>query len=87
MVLVGYMTHAVFTFRARASATALGAYATACLINLPLALAAMYVFCTVLQLPVGIGAPLTSGVMLVFNYVAARLTIGHSGARSNTLQT
>jgi glycosyltransferase involved in cell wall biosynthesis/putative flippase GtrA len=79
LVLTGYMAHATFTFRSGPSARSLAAYTLACLVNFPVALAVMFAFCTLLRLPVAIGAPATSIVMIAFNYVAARVSIAGRG--------
>jgi len=79
LVLTGYIAHATFTFRSGPSARSLGAYTLACLINFPVALAVMFTFCTLLRLPVAIGTPLTSLVMIAFNYMAARFSIAGRG--------
>lgn len=76
LVCVGYTAHVYFTYKTEPSARSFAIYTGACLINLPLALAAMFAFCTIARLPVAVGTPLTSGVMFVFNYLGARLAIG-----------
>ena len=79
LVVVGYAAHAAFTFRSKVSARSFVAYVLACALNFPLAMAAMFLFCSLLRLPVEIGSPLTSGVTFVFNYFGARTAIGQNG--------
>jgi glycosyltransferase involved in cell wall biosynthesis/putative flippase GtrA len=76
LVCLGYLAHVHFTFRTRAEARSFALYAGACAVNLPIAMATIYGFCSLLRLPVAIGAPATSVVMFVFNFLAARLAIG-----------
>jgi putative flippase GtrA len=75
VVVVGYVLHVSYTFRAPASASGFVRYAIPMAANFPLTLAAMFVLCDVMTLPVPVAAPLTTVIMFAVNYVFSKWAI------------
>jgi putative flippase GtrA len=67
----GYGAHTMFTFGASASFASFGRYTLAMLANYPLWIAALFVQCDLLGLPVAAAAPTTTALVFLFNYVSA----------------
>lgn len=68
----GYTSHTYFTFQITASLPSFARYALAMLANYPLWVAALFVLCDLLGLPVQIAAPLTTALMFAANYILAK---------------
>lgn len=72
VLLAGYALHSVFTFSSQPSRLTFARYALATAANFPLCVAALYVLGDVLRIPIAIAAPLTTALLFLWNYVAAR---------------
>jgi putative flippase GtrA len=70
VLLLGYALHAAFTFRRARSGVSFGRYTLAMAANFPLTVGAIYLLCDVLRIPVAIGAPATTLLIFLWNYVA-----------------
>jgi putative flippase GtrA len=78
VVLVGFTLHTQFTFRGPVVEHGLLRYAWAMAANLPLSIVALFIFHTLLSLPMFIAAPLSVVALFVVNFVLARWAIvGH----------
>jgi putative flippase GtrA len=72
VLLAGYALHSIFTFGLQPSRLTFARYALATAANFPLCVAALYVLGDVLRIPIAIAAPLTTALLFLWNYVAAR---------------
>jgi putative flippase GtrA len=72
VLVIGYTLHSLFTFRARPSADSFLRYTLATLANFPLWAAALYLLGDLLHVPITVAAPVTTVMMFLWNYLAAR---------------
>lgn len=72
VLVVGYALHTVFTFEAPASWLSFGRYALAMAANYPIWIVALYTFCDLLGFSVTIAAPVTTALVVLWNYSSAR---------------
>lgn len=72
VLVVGYALHTVFTFEAPASWLSFGRYALAMAANYPIWIVALYTFCDLLGFSVTIAAPVTTTLVMLWNYSSAR---------------
>jgi len=72
VALWGYVLHAQFTFRTSLSARSLLRYAFAMVGNYPLSIALMFLLCDLLGAPVVLAAPLATGVLICWNFLASQ---------------
>lgn len=72
VALWGYVLHAHFTFRTSPSVRSLLRYALAMAGNYPLSIALMFVFCDLLGASVTLAAPLATGILICWNFLASR---------------
>jgi len=85
VVLIGFLLHSRFTFSVTARWGSFARYAAGMLLNYPIWVALMFLFCDVARLPMTIAAPLGTVVMLVWNFAVSRWAIlrrPHPEARS-----
>lgn len=79
----GFWLHSRFTFDAALSWRSFGTFFLWVAAGFPLSLIIMAVLCSGLHVKVIFAAPLTTGILLAWNYVSARLAItGDSPLRS-----
>lgn len=71
VLLLGYLLHAIFTFRLESSRVSFMRYTLVMLANFPLWSGCLYVLCTLLKLPVTLGAPLTTALVFLWSYAAS----------------
>lgn len=72
---LGYGLHCRFTFRQAYSATGFLRFTGGIIAAYPLSLGLMVLFCTGLDWPVPIAAPLTTILLIAYNYVSAHWAI------------
>ena len=72
---LGYFLHCRFTFQRAHSLDGFLRFMAGIAVGYPLSLALMVLFCSGLQLPVIIAAPLATAALFVFNYVSAHWAI------------
>jgi putative flippase GtrA len=72
---LAYVLHCRFTFRQASSLTGLFRYMGGMMAAYPLSMGLMVLFCTVLGWPVLVAAPLTTILLIVYNYVSAHWAI------------
>lgn len=72
---LAYALHCRFTFRQAYSLAGLFRYLAGMLAAYPLSLGLMVLFCTGLGWPVLVAAPLTTMILIVYNYVSAHWAI------------
>jgi putative flippase GtrA len=72
VLLVGYLLHTSVTFETSASPLLFARYALAMAANFPLWIAALYLFCDVLNVPVAIAAPTTTALIFLWNYTSTK---------------
>ena len=72
---VGYVFHSRVTFRQVVGWASYGAFMAGIAFGIPVALVILTVLHSLLGLPMWIAAPALTGLMLVYNYVNARLAI------------
>lgn len=75
VVVVGYLLHAGFTFRAPLSGAAFVRYAIPMATNYPLTLAGLFVLCDLAGLSVRLAAPALTIFMFALNYLFSRWAI------------
>jgi len=75
---LGYLLHSRFTFRQARSLAGFLRFTAGIAAAYPLSLGLMVLFCTALEWPVLIAAPLTTDVLIVYNYVSAHWAIVRS---------
>lgn len=75
VVMLGYVLHTRFTFRARGSAAGFVKYAIPMAGNFPASIALMFVLCDLIGLAVPIAAPVATVLLFVANFAAARWAI------------
>ena len=72
VLLIGYALHSFFTFGTQPSTLSFGRYALAMLANFPLWAASLGLFSDLLKVPVSIVAPITTGLIFLWNYLSAK---------------
>jgi len=72
VLFVGYSLHSIITFETPASALSFARYTFAMAANFPLWIAALYVFCDVLNVNVAIAAPAATVLIFLWNYISAK---------------
>ena len=72
---LGYLLHCRFTFHQAHSLAGFLRFTAGIAAAFPLSLGLMALFCTVLQWPVLVAAPLTTVLLVVYNYVSAHWAI------------
>jgi putative flippase GtrA len=82
VLVVGYGLHAVFSFNASASWSGFARYSLAMLANFPLWIAGLYVQCGLLGSSATTAAPVTTGLLLMWNYLATRWAMATNAAKS-----
>lgn len=75
IVVIGYLLHSAFTFREPASWTRFGKYATAMGANIPLAFLTLWLIHDWLGFGMAWASPLSSGVLVLTNYLLSRWAI------------
>jgi len=71
----GYGAHVHFTFRQIPGWRGYGRFMTGVALGIPAAYATLALLCDGLRLPMLIAAPIATAVLLVYNYLSARLAI------------
>jgi putative flippase GtrA len=71
VVLWGYGLHATFTFGQHMSWRSLIRYAAGMATNLPGSIALMFVFCDIAGFPVVAAAPMTTAILLLWNFATS----------------
>ncbi len=85
VVILGYLLHSRFTFVERTNLASFVRYAIAMAANLPLSLILMFSLCDVGGVSVAVASPVTTALLVVWNYGASRWAIGgKSGAQRFT---
>jgi putative flippase GtrA len=79
VVLFGYAAHTRITFTQPLSLRAFQRYAAAMLLNLPFSYLCLAFFCGYAKLPMIIGAPVTTVLTILCNYVLSRWAIVRRG--------
>ena len=82
---VGYVLHAIFTFRQPLSVLSLFRYAGAMSANIPLAYATTWLWYAAIGLPMRWSAPIASCCMLALNFVLGRWAIAAPDPKSTKL--
>jgi putative flippase GtrA len=72
---MGYLLHSRFTFHTAASLAGFLRFTAGIATAYPLSLGLMVLFCSVLEWPVLVAAPLTTVLLVVYNYVSAHWAI------------
>ena len=72
---MGYLLHCRFTFREAVSAAGFLRFTAGIIAAYPLSLGLMVLFCTGLGWPVLVAAPLTTVLLIVYNYISAHWAI------------
>ena len=72
---LGYLLHARFTFRQASTLAGFLRFTAGIAAAYPLSLGLMVLFCTGLAWPVWVAAPLTTVLLIVYNYVSAHWAI------------
>jgi putative flippase GtrA len=72
---MGYLLHCRFTFRQAVSLSGFLRFTGGIIAAYPLSLGLMVLFCTGLEWPVPVAAPLTTVLLIVYNYVSAHWAI------------
>ena len=72
---LGYLLHARFTFRQGRSLAGFLRFTAGIAAAYPLSLGLIVLFCTFLGWPVWVAAPLTTVLLIVYNYVSAHWAI------------
>lgn len=72
VLFTGYALHAIFTFETSASCLSFVRYTLAMAANYPVWIVALYIFCDLLGVSVAIAAPITTVLVFLWNYMAAR---------------
>lgn len=80
VVMVGYLLHTAFTFRAPRNISAFARYAVAMAANYPLIVALLFLMVTFGGLPVPIAAPAGTLILFGWNYISSRWAIVRHGA-------
>jgi putative flippase GtrA len=75
VVVIGFLLHSHFTFSVTARWSSFAKYAAGMLLNYPIWVALMFLFCDVGRLPMTIAAPAGTVVMLVWNFAVSRWAI------------
>jgi putative flippase GtrA len=75
VVVMGYLLHSLFSFRQPLSLAALGRYALAMSLNIPLAFAAIWLWRDAVGLPMLWAAPLATGFTTAMNFVLSRWAV------------
>lgn len=75
VVLLGYLLHTRFTFKARPSPLGFLRYAAPMAGNYPASIAVLFVLCDLIGLPVPIAAPLGTVLLFAVNYAVVRWAI------------
>jgi putative flippase GtrA len=78
---VGYVLHAVFTFRQPMALPRFGKYVLAMSVNIPLAFATTWFWNVFADLPMMFAAPIASACMLALNFALGRWAITPSSDR------
>jgi putative flippase GtrA len=73
----GYVLHASITFRKPRRLTDFLRFASGVATGLPISLLMLAILCSGLRLPVSIGAPVTTVLLIVWNYCSTHLAIRH----------
>lgn len=79
---VGYVLHAIFTFRQPLSLMRLARYALAMSANIPLAYVTTWFWYAAIGLPMPLAAPIASCCMLALNFVLGRWAIAAPNLRT-----
>jgi putative flippase GtrA len=82
-VLLGFALHSRYTFAVEGDARGLLRYTFAMAANVPLTIALLWFFLTLLSLPMAAASPAATAVLLVVNFFASRWAIA-GGRRQGT---
>jgi putative flippase GtrA len=80
-VTVGYLLHAAYTFRARASVAGWLKFGAANVSGFLLSMALMFVMCSLAGLSASLAMPLVTVILFVWNYLVAHLLIAGPSAK------
>jgi putative flippase GtrA len=72
VLCVGYTLHTIFTFETSASWRAFARYSLVMLTNYPMWIGSLYILCDLLDFSVAIAAPVTTGLLFLWNYISAK---------------
>lgn len=75
VVVLGFSLHSRFTFAVQADARSLLRYAGAMAANMPVTIALLWLFCTILHWPMAIAAPTATVLLVVANFFASQWAI------------
>jgi len=71
----GYVAHVLFTFRQAPGWSSYARFMAGIALGIPAAYAVLALLCDLLHMPMLIAAPIATVVLLVYNYLSARLAI------------
>lgn len=80
VVVAGYLLHRRFTFRMSVQNPSFGRYVLGMAANFPLSLAALFVLVDMVGMPVWIAAPLSTCLLILWNYAATRWALVRTAA-------
>jgi putative flippase GtrA len=75
VVTIGFLLHANFTFSQQATGGSFVRYAVAMAANYPVSILLMFIFVNILHLVVAIASPLSTVILIVWNYTVSRWAI------------
>ena len=78
---VGYLLHAAYTFRARATFAGWLKFGAANVSGFLLSMALMFVMCSLVGLSASVAMPLVTVILFVWNYIVAHLIIPEPSAK------
>ena len=76
VLALGFMLHSLLTFEATMSAAAFWRYALAMAMNFPAWSASLFIFCDLFGAPIAFAAPMTTLLLVVWNFRSARWAFG-----------
>lgn len=80
--LLGYVLHSAITFGEPIRVRGFIRYAAAMAMNYPLSVVLLFLLCDIAGLSIGVATPLSTGMLVVWNYIASRWAIKSRGLLS-----